>query len=467
MRYVKNILFLLTFLSTYFIQAQCENLSWNADINSICGESVMTMIHDQKDRPYLYVASKEGGLKVFDISILSAPQALSWVSISALHGLHVMNITQVDTLLFLALGNHFTNPSGSAMAIVSVNDPANPNVLDIYDVPNSGSGGGAVAVEGDYAYFAAMKSGLYILNVSDPRNIIYESHYYPDIHYPTPNPSNLDLYNIRGLVVRNSIVYSCFDAGGIRIINCTNKSNPIQTGRYANPALFQPFNLPRAYNNVVLKDSLLFVAVDYCGVEILNIADTSNISLHGWWNPYNCPNNNWFSSPSHANELHLDSVSNSLFVSTGKSDLVVLDVTDPSQPDSCSFYGGTTNNIGTWGVGLYQDQVYLSYICTLGIPFASNWSGVKILSRSQLTSSETQSKPSFSLYPNPSNRSLTIEGLENKLYDASIFDSSGRLLKKIMSTSSNSIDVSNLERGNYFLMIEKGLTQAVLPFVKY
>jgi hypothetical protein len=36
---------------------------------------------------------------------------------------------------------------------------------------------------------------------------------------------------------------------------------------------------------------------------------------------------------------------------------------------------GPSNGIGTWGVSLHDDRVYLSYICTLGIPFPSNWTG--------------------------------------------------------------------------------------------
>ena len=254
------------------------------------------------------------------------------------------------------------------MAIIDVTNPSSATVTDYYIIPNSSSGAGIVKVEGNYAYLGGMRSGLIILDVSDKTNIVYNSQYIPDVNYPVANP-NVDLYNARGMEVKNSIVYLCYDAGGLRIINCENKFFPVETGQYANPSSFTPFNLPRAYNNIILDDTLVYISVDYCGLEVLDISDTTNINLVGWWNPYNCPNNNWFSSPSHTNELAYDKACKRLFVSTGKSDMMVLDVSDPMQPDSCNYYGGVSNNIGTWGVSLHQDKIFLSYICSI-IPFA-------------------------------------------------------------------------------------------------
>lgn len=137
---------------------------------------------------------------------------------------------------------------------------------------------------------------------------------------------------------------------------------------------------PRAYNNIVLDGSYVYAAVDYCGMEVLNVSDTSNIKLSSWWNPWTCQTNplNWFSSNGHANEIAFDAAKKLIFISSGKSDMQVVDVSNPLNPVFKYEYGGVNNNIGTWGVSIYNNQVYLTYICSL-IPFSSSWTGVKIL----------------------------------------------------------------------------------------
>src|SRR6185369_3643719 len=150
------------------------------------------------------------------------------------------------------------------------------------------------------------------------------------------------------------------------------------------PVMYSPNDHPKAYNNIVLDDTLAYIAVDYAGMEVVDLSDTSNITLTGWWNPYNAPANNWFTSPVHANEIQLEKNCKRVFMSTGKSDMMVVDVSNPALPDSCNFYGGVSNNIGTWGIGLWQNQVYLSYICA-AIPFSSNLTQVTLLTFNSCT----------------------------------------------------------------------------------
>ncbi len=336
------------------------NIQFRADIPSTCNKMTMTMIHDANDSPYLYVANKEAGLRIYRITDLSNPVLVAGVNSDMLDSLDVMNLHQSGNYLYLALGNTFTNPQQAGMAVVDVANPSAPSVKDVYTLAGSNSGAGIVKTEGNYAYLGAMKSGLLIFDISNPNSITYVSSFVPSIAFPPVVNPNPDLYNARGMEVKNSIVYLCYDAGGVRIINCSNKTSPRETGRWCNPVMYQPFNRPKAYNNLILDDSLLYVAADYCGLEVLNISDTSNIKLQGWWNPYNCPNNNWFSSPVHSNEIHYDKDCRLIFLSTGKSDMLVLDISNPSLPDSCNFFGGSSNSIGTWGAGLYRNQIYLS-----------------------------------------------------------------------------------------------------------
>ncbi|MBK8704431.1 MAG: hypothetical protein IPN33_13085 [Saprospiraceae bacterium] len=448
------ILLAIIFYPKIILSQSCNDLSiqHEADIVSTCGLMAMTMVHDQNNLPYLYVANKEAGLTVYDISNINMPVQIASVPISSLGNLEVMNLFQHGNYLLLALGNHFAN-SGSAggIAIVDVSNPATPTVADHYAVPGSSSGAGVVKAEGDYAYLGAMKSGIVIFDISNVNDIEFVSQFIPDINYPVTNP-NPNFYNARGLEVNNDIVYLCYDAGGLRIINCVDKFHPAETGRFANPIMYDPFNLPRAYNNLVVDDSLLYVAVDYCGVEVLNIADTANITLQGWWNPYNCPYNNWYTSPVHANEIQYDKNGKKLFLSTGKSDMMVVDVSNPSNPDSCAMFGSVSNNIGTWGIGLWQNQLFLSYICTFGIPFASDWTGVKILTYNSpaVGVQEQVMSNAISVFPNPFYAATTIETtyeLNNAMLI--IYNPQGQVVKQtVISGHSNTLYRDNLPGRN-------------------
>ena len=386
---------------------QCEMLELDVgtEFPSSCDSITMTMIRDQLDRPYLYVANKDAGLTVYDISSELMVAALP---ISMLDDLDVMSLHQQGSLLLLALGSHFTDAQGGGMALVDVESPGEPKVLDVYTIDGSVSGAGIVRANGDFAYLGAMKNGLHVLDISDPQEIEFVSEYVPDIDFPVEGP-NPDFYNARGMAISGDTLYLCYDAGGLHILDVSDKENVTELGKYANPALFEPFNLPRAYNNVVLNWPYAYVAVDYCGVEVLDISDPSQITLVGWWNPFGCPENNWFSSPAHTNEIHLDTSCELLFVSGGKTDLIVLDISDPVNPDSCFAIDDPGVNEATWGVHVYDREVYLSYICAI-IPFVSTYSGVRVYEYGDCTSSaHVPVTDVIDYYPNPASGLLQIE----------------------------------------------------------
>ncbi len=450
--------FVLWIFSSYGQDCDDLDIQLQSEITTSCGALTMTSLHDEMDRPYLYIAHKEAGLTIHNIDNPGVPLSVDTVPVNLFDSLQVMNLTQSGHYLYLAIGNHFTNPQAGGMAIVDVSDPTRVVVTDYFVVPGSESGAGIVRVEGNYAYLGTMQSGLVILDVSDKEDIRMMSQFKPSIDFPVNEPANPKLYNARGMVVQNSIVYLAYDAGGLRIINCEDSAQPVQTGRYANPALYQPMNLPRAYNNVVLDGQYIYVTVDYCGLEVLDVSDTSEIHLVGWWNPYDCPDNNWFTSPVHSNELYHNEACDLLFLSTAKNDMVVLDISDPTQPDSCNAFGSTTNNIGTWGISSYDDEIYLTYVCA-AIPFLSIRSLVQILEYSPCSGTTTEEAPesAFKVFPIPSDGTLHIKSDlsffdQLKLYDmnGSLKFSTDRYLEKM--------DVSDLPHGIYFIQIIAGDT---------
>ncbi len=358
--------------------SQVCTITHNYDIAAECKGITMTMQHDNTGKSFLYVASKEAGLKIYNDS--AAPALVKHIPVASLNGLHVMSLSQTGNYLYLALGNHF-GKAGQAcgFAIIDVTDPAKANVVATWSDSKRKDGAGIVECVGNYLYLGAMAHGLLIFDVTDKKKPALVSSFIPDIKFPDPKPDPAK-YNARGMAIRNDKVYLCYDAGGVRIIDVADKKKPAEIGRWSNPVMN---GKPRAYNNIVVDDSLAYVTVDYCGLEVLNISVPSNIRQVSWWNPWKCEASamNWFSSEGHANEIAFDKKNKLLFLSTGRGDLHVVNVAKPAAPVLCANYGGASNELGTWGVSLYGDKIYLSYICAF-IPFKSNWTGVKILAYS-------------------------------------------------------------------------------------
>jgi len=416
-------------------------------------------------KPYLYIAAKAQGLITYNISNLTSPVFSNSIAVSALNGLDVNSITQRGSYLFLALGDIFNkNAQNSGLAIVNVSNPASPTVTSVYSFSLT-SGSGHVALEGNYAYVSAMQNGILVFDVSNTSGIQLVSQFIPTVHFPKPNPSTSekDKINARSIVAKNNILYLCYDAGGVRIINATNKTSLKETGKYSNPLLL---NRPRAMNNLILNDSLVYVTADYCGMEILKIKDTSNITQVGWWNPWKCENtaNNWFNSPGHTNEIEYDANCRMVFMSAGKTDMLAVSVNNPALPDSCSQYGSKTDSAGTWGLGKYQNQIYLAYVSTwpLFIPFHSEWSGLKIITYNNNCSAginDLQFRELISAYPNPAKNEITVVNPFSSDAELEIFDASGKqVLNRICTTGENSIliNIGNLQDGIYCLRMSSG-----------
>lgn len=350
---------------------------------------------------------------------------------------------------------------------MNVADPANPVILDRWvdplKIPGILSGSAVMRVQGDYLYIGGMAEGLVILNISDPSNMSFVSKYKPDILFPHVD-NEQDKVNARGMVVDDSLVYLVYDAGGIRVINCSNINSPMEIHAFANPITFPALNWPRAYNNAVLDDSLLYVAVDYCGLEVWNVSNPLNPSMITHWNPVGCPLAGlWWDAPIHTNELIHQKECNLLFVSTGKSNLMVMDVSDPLMPVAIDSFGTVLDTMATWGVDVSDDHIYLTYayignwVPQLLTPFYSDWSGVKQLSYTKCNAStdELAENNDVQIYPNPAEDlvNVSVEGSNaSKVY---IYSLQGQ---KIIEESGSefTFDTSSWSDGMYVVKIESG-----------
>lgn len=448
-----QLLALIAIISTFPFNSSAQlNITEEAfdafPVTLLWANSAMTPVADVLGRPYLYVASNDSGVRIYE----TAP-TLNLIDVLDTNEIFMVasSLTQRDTLLYVALGGIFGSSDPTGMVIIDVSDPTNPIVLDEWIAP-SGNGTGVIRIQGDYAYVGAMSEGLVILNISNPNSISFVSQLIPDITFPFIDNDSLKV-NARGMTVVGDLVYLCYDAGGVRIIDCGDINNPVQIGEFANPiTLNPPLDWPRAYNNIVVDDTVAYVAVDYCGLESWSVADPANAVLLSHWNPVGCPSGNWFGASIHTNEIIPQFECDMLFVTAGSADLLVLDISDPYSLVAIDSFGTSLDTAGSWGLDVTDEYIYIGYVRSF-VPFVSHAPGVKKLSYTKCAVGVDEIKEDHLIvYPNPTNKKFQISGVEGK-YIFEILDLKGALIQKGIGTNEQEIDLEEVNSGTYIIQV--------------
>lgn len=462
---MKSFAILLIFTGLCFgakCQAGCDKdfeLSLDVEHKFGLAKQAMTVLEDQRNNHYLYVAGLESGFRIFDNTNSSQLKEVGNFSIDDFDGLAVTNLFQLDARLYLSLGNHFTDKESPGLAIVDISNPEKAKVLDIWKQEKATSGSGIVMVADDYAYLGAMAHGLIILSVENDK-ATFKSQYVPDINFPNNQNPDPDKYNARGLDMNGDKVYLCYDAGGLRIIDIASKEKPKEIGKYSLPALDK---LPRAYNNLVFHEGKVFVAIDYCGMEILDVENPSDIKQIGWWNPWDCTSSPlaWFSSPGHTNEIAYLESCEAVAMSAGKSEMVLVDVHDFAKPELCDSFGSVDSKQGTWGLTRNGNRLSLGYIYVpLGVPFLSNWSGIRQVEIGNdcatLTSIEFPESPSWQVVSMGTGKARLV--IDSKLFatsqvDAEIYNLEGQLVSTFPIESETDVLITDIKPGGYVIRL--------------
>lgn len=336
----------------------------------------LTLEAVEADQTYLFVAQKQGGILVLTEPAEGVVSRVTSIRTRDLNTLHAMNLVTEANVLYVALGDHFASSgSRSGLAAIDISDPTQPQVLSIWMSNSRQSGAADVVVQNGIAYLAAMDEGIHILDIGDPSSITLLNTFRPDVNYPKPDPNQIAFPRSRGLAIQGSLLYVANDAGGLRIVDVSNPLMPTEIGQYHN---FAMGDKPQAFNNVVIAGNLAYAAVDYCGLEILDIADPQNIQQVLWANPWECqsPSSFWFNSNGHTNEMVLDIWNQRLYLSGGDTDLIVVNIENPTQPVLVTVFGEPGDGLGAWGLTVHNNKIYGGYIRTV-IPFSGTWAGIK------------------------------------------------------------------------------------------
>jgi hypothetical protein len=224
-----------------------------------------------------------------------------------------------------------------------------------------------------------MTEGVMTFDVTKPEQPRLVSTFRPDVDFPRKNPNRIQHPNARGLALSGNRLYVAYDAGGVRVVDVSDRTKPKEVGRYVNAGMGPK---QQAYNNLVLDGDRLYAAIDYAGLEVLDVKQPGAIRQLGWWNPWKAETvqNLWVNSAGHTNQLMLDRKKQLVYLSAGDSELQVVDVSKPERPQLVAHYGDVKNDRGTWGMALGSDAVYLTYIPAV-VPFRTTWAGVVAVKR--------------------------------------------------------------------------------------
>ncbi len=443
-------------------RAQCTNWNDFQSLDSLFANPAFglyaTTKIDRLHRPVTYTATVNAGIKIYDHSIPGNPVLKAIVPTTSTGNLDAINLYQDSIWLYVALGNIWNASSQLAgMAILNVSNPAAPVVLDTYVHTTGTTGGaGAVVTKGNYAYLAANQNGLVILNIADKSHIQLTAALPLSFSFPHTNTGSSTMYNARGIGLKDHYALVCFDRGGLRVIDVANVNAPVQVSQYCFPSLI---NKTTAYNNIALHHNLAFVAIDYYGVEVLDVSDPLHITQAGWWHPAVWADTTtdfgtWANSKGHANEIVYDSSCHKVYVAAGKSDVVAIDVSNPSNPVTCQTYGSVTDAYGTWGLDFFDNTIACAYIWSPLAPPYSNFTGIKWLQTSCVFTGVPKAHLAFSgvmVYPNPASHLVHICVPGEQIKEVRIFSSEGVCVQLHRSVD---FSVETLTPGFYMLVVQ-------------
>ncbi|MBP8725365.1 MAG: hypothetical protein KBF37_03495 [Saprospiraceae bacterium] len=366
-----------------------------------------TPLIDRMGRPYVYMATKQLGVVVFDVSEPMDPFPVDTLTVAAMGGLRATGLAQRDQTLFVSLGEFTGVTERAGLAILDVSQPENPQMISRWDSAAFDRGSSTVIVQDEFAYLGAMEHGVVILNIGRGAPIRFVSSIIPDKLFGSKKHS----YHARGLSLQEDLLLVAYDNGGLRTIDVSDKSTPRETGKYAASGIDAEGTI--FCNHVCRVGQRAFCAMDYCGIEVVDVTDPASMQQLAWINPWGCtsqppPLGSWNGSPGHCNEIVFSPEAGALFLSGGDTQVLSLDA---AQPQLSGQWGTPDDSTGTWGVDVFKNTIALTNVRTPGFPFISTHGGLQLLRWERTVgASSPDDFPAnrFSPYPNPAGEAASV-----------------------------------------------------------
>lgn len=171
---------------------------------------------------YAYLAGEDNGLIIVNISDPANPLEVGCYSTN----LSANDIAVKGSLIYVANGNE----TGNALVILDVSDPQNPVEISYYEDEVYGEMPGiGISLNGSYAYLGTFGHGLFILDISDIYHPIKVSHFYGGTE---SIGGSLNRERVKDIFLHNQYAFEAAGRNGLYILDVSNPSNPTLVGKF-------------------------------------------------------------------------------------------------------------------------------------------------------------------------------------------------------------------------------------------
>ncbi|MFC1495105.1 C13 family peptidase [Thermodesulfobacteriota bacterium] len=264
-----------------------------------------------------YVADGDNGLQVIDISDPSNPQIVG--SLDALGSTNKVCVSGIYA--YVASSYDYSSGYGGGLQVIDINDSSNPNKIASVNTDNEARG---VSVSGSYAYVAGFNN-IQVIDISDPLN-------------PKIIGSVFTVNYGRDVFVAGSYAYMAGWPNGLSVIDISVPSNPKLIGIVSTPG---------EASGVFVLGSYAYVADGDNGLQVIDISNPSIPKISGDVNTHDA--------------IQVSVLENFAFVADRTNGLQVIDIIDPSNPQIIGSVETQHSAMGVFVSGNYAYVADASY----------------------------------------------------------------------------------------------------------
>ncbi|MCB9474268.1 MAG: hypothetical protein H6678_10705 [Candidatus Delongbacteria bacterium] len=202
-----------------------------------------------------YVADSDGGVQLLDIQ---DPSNIIWIA-GLLDSLSIARVAVKDSILY-AVETRNQSRTHVTLHVLDVRDPDTPHELDIRSVFSDTDGN--LALQNNTLYLASGWGGLSMLDISDPAEIPYQSHFSDPDGCVDVSP-------------KSYLAYLACGKSGFRIADLILPGYEFVAGRYSTPV--EPMK-------IVQRDGLAWVADRHEGLTLFDVRDPLDPRELSWIN---------------------------------------------------------------------------------------------------------------------------------------------------------------------------------------
>ena len=218
-------------------------------------------------------------------------------------------------------GNYAYIGEGPRLTILDISSPVSPTVVG--KTPPWPDFVQDIYVSGSYAYIAADRAGLRVVDVSDPAAPAEAG------LYDAP-------YHVNGVAVAGGYAYVADWPRGLRVVDVTNPAAPVEVGVCGTPG---------GGKDVAVVGDYAYIADSGGGLRVVDVSDPAAPIEVGFCD-----------TPRNASDVVV--AGGYAYVADGQfGGLRVVDVSDPAAPMEVGFYDTLTY---AWGVAMAGDYAYVA-----------------------------------------------------------------------------------------------------------